>query len=102
MIVNNALVSVLIRERRTRKGLNQQELAERLGVARNTIVRWEKGDNPPTEQKRKQLAKHLGGSAKDYQWTEEDFARHDRLAQIKIEVRAHLRRLMSGEEDLQG
>lgn len=96
-MVTDALVSALIRDRRTRKGLNQQDLAERLGVARNTIIRWEQGDNPPTEAKRRQLAKHLGGTARDYEWDYEDFERRDRLTRIKLEVNAHLRRLMSGE-----
>lgn len=92
-------VSQLIRERRLRKGLNQIELAERMGVARNTIIRWEKGYNPPTEPQRKKLAKELGGRPSDYEWSDIDHEQHDRLARIKLEARAYLRRLMAGEMD---
>jgi putative transcriptional regulator len=91
-------VSQLIRERRNKKDWRQSDLADKLGVARNTVIRWEKGDNPPDLPQRRKLAKILGGTAEDYEWTELDHERHDRLLRIKLEVRATLRRLMAGEE----
>lgn len=38
---------------RAKLGLSQQALADRLGVARNTVTRWEMGLHPisPTAQK---------------------------------------------------
>jgi transcriptional regulator with XRE-family HTH domain len=35
-----------LRRRRVALGLNQTELAQRLGVARNTVWRWEAGEEP--------------------------------------------------------
>jgi transcriptional regulator with XRE-family HTH domain len=90
-------VSQLIRERRNRKGWRQDDLAERLGVARNTIIRWEKGNNQPDEPQRRKLAATLGGSPPDYEWSELDHEQHDRLTRIKLELNATLRRLMAGE-----
>lgn len=90
-------VPLLIRERRMKKGLNQLELAERIGVTRNSINRWERGWNPPTQPQRRKLAKALGGHVSEYEWTEDDFARRDRLTQAMIEVRAMTRKLMAGE-----
>ena len=38
-----------IASERVRQGMSQGDLAERLGVARQTILRWENGKtNPPT------------------------------------------------------
>ena len=93
-----AFVSQLIRDRRTEKGLNQLDLAERIGVARNTVIRWERSANQPTLPQRKKLARELGGQPSDYEWSEADHAHHDRLAMIKLEVNATLRRLLAGEE----
>jgi transcriptional regulator with XRE-family HTH domain len=78
-------------------GWRQDDLAEELGVARNTIIRWEKGNNQPDEPQRQKLAATLGGSPTDYEWSEADHERHDRLTRIKLELDAHLRRLMAGE-----
>lgn len=39
-----------------KKKYTQEELAERLGVHVNTIVRWERGDRNPTADKLKELA----------------------------------------------
>ena len=47
--------------RALRKGkYTQEELAERLGMHINTIVRWERGDRMPTADKLKALADVLG------------------------------------------
>jgi transcriptional regulator with XRE-family HTH domain len=94
---DRSFVSLLIRERRNRKGWRQDDLADRLGVARNTIIRWEKGDNQPDEPQRRKLSTTLGGSPADYEWSELDYERRDRLTRIKLELDAHLRRLMAGE-----
>ena len=39
----------------------------------------------------------LGGPPADYEWSELDYERRDRLTRIKLEAEAHLRRLMAGE-----
>ena len=93
------LVSQLIRERRTAKGFSQADLADRLGVARNTIGRWEGGTgNEPTEDNRKKLAKAIGGRPDDYLWTDEDYDKRDKLVRVRIEAAAYVRRLLAGEE----
>jgi transcriptional regulator with XRE-family HTH domain len=93
------LVSQLIRERRTSKGLSQADLADRLGVARNTIGRWEGGiGNEPTPDNRKKLAKAIGGKPDDYLWSDDDYDKRDRLVHVRIAAAAYVRRLLSGEE----
>ena len=41
---------------RNKAGLSQMELAERLGVSRQAVSRWESGDTTPTMDKLKALA----------------------------------------------
>jgi transcriptional regulator with XRE-family HTH domain len=89
----------LIRERRRQRGLTQADLADLMGVARNTVNRWETGQNQPTNEApthfRKRLAKELGGQAEDYEWSSVDYDRSDKLARIKLEAAAYTRQLMS-------
>ncbi|MEI3064219.1 MAG: helix-turn-helix transcriptional regulator [Oscillospiraceae bacterium] len=47
---------------RNKAGLSQMELAERLGVSRQAVSRWESGDTTPTMDKLKALAKIYGVS----------------------------------------
>jgi transcriptional regulator with XRE-family HTH domain/tetratricopeptide (TPR) repeat protein len=49
--------------RRKAVGLTQEQLAERLGVERTTVVRWERGETKPLPSLRPRLAKALGVSA---------------------------------------
>lgn len=100
MVHAEHLVKQLIRDRRKRRGLTQGELADKLGVARNTIIRWEKGDpkGKPDEESRRRLAKILGGSASEYEWTESDWHKADDLEQKRIQARAYIRKLFEGED----
>jgi tetratricopeptide (TPR) repeat protein/transcriptional regulator with XRE-family HTH domain len=50
-------------QRRKAVGLTQEQLAERLGVERSTVVRWERGQTQPQPWLRPRLAKVLGLSA---------------------------------------
>ena len=47
---------------RNKAGLSQMELADRLGVSRQAVSRWESGDTTPTMDKLKSLAKLYGVS----------------------------------------
>ena len=47
---------------RDRAGLSQMELAERLGVSRQAVSRWESGDTTPSVDKLKTLARIYGVS----------------------------------------
>lgn len=47
---------------RDRAGLSQMELADRLGVSRQAVSRWESGDTTPTMDKLKSLARIYGVS----------------------------------------
>jgi tetratricopeptide (TPR) repeat protein/transcriptional regulator with XRE-family HTH domain len=49
--------------RRKAVGLTQEQLAERLGVERTTVARWERGETAPLPWLRPRLAKALGISA---------------------------------------
>lgn len=46
-----------------KKKYTQEELADRLGIHVNTLVRWERGDRNPTADKLKELASVLGTTA---------------------------------------
>ena len=46
-----------------KKKYTQEELAYRLGIHVNTLVRWERGDRSPTADKLKELASVLGTTA---------------------------------------
>ena len=50
-------------QRRKAVGLTQEQLAERLGVERTTVVRWERGETQPLPWLRPKLARALGVSA---------------------------------------
>lgn len=52
-------------ERRRVVGLSQENLAERLGVDRSTIVRWERGETSPQPWQRPRLAGALNVSVQD-------------------------------------
>lgn len=45
---------------RRREGISQLQLAERLGVSRQTIVRWEHGVNAPSNHELKKIADLIG------------------------------------------
>ena len=47
---------------RNKAGLSQMELADRLGVSRQAVSRWESGDTTPTMDKLKSLARIYGVS----------------------------------------
>jgi transcriptional regulator with XRE-family HTH domain len=88
-------VSELIRVRRIHRGLNQADLAEQIEVARNTIVRWEGGENQPTAPMRRKLAQALGGKPDEYEWSEIDFEQRDRRIEITLTINRVRRRLVS-------
>jgi len=46
-----------IRALRTKCKMTQQQLADKLGVARITVIRWEAGDKRPSGLARNQLAR---------------------------------------------
>jgi transcriptional regulator with XRE-family HTH domain len=54
-----ALLSEAIRLRREELGLDQSELAERLGVGQQTVSRWETGSGLPRRERLPQLADAL-------------------------------------------
>ena len=49
-----------IRERRSRLGMSQAELAERIGVNQTAVSQWERGIITPTLNKARKLAETLG------------------------------------------
>lgn len=49
-----------ITKARTHAGLNQSELAQKMGLSRNTLGRWESGFNTPTEKNLQALAEATG------------------------------------------
>ena len=48
-----------LRLRRIAAGWRTQDLAERIGVSKTTIIRWEQGLNPPTSEHVRALAEAL-------------------------------------------
>ena len=60
-----------MKDARTRAGLSQQELADRLGVSRQTINAIEKGDYNPTIRLCVGICRVLGLTLNDLFWEEE-------------------------------
>lgn len=57
--------SIRLKELRKKSGLNQSQLAEKIGVSLLTLFRWEKGERTPRLEEIKALAKALGVSEAD-------------------------------------
>jgi len=62
-----------MKQARTQAGLSQQELADRLGVSRQTINAIEKGDYNPTIRLCVGICRVLGLTLNDLFWDEELF-----------------------------
>lgn len=62
-----------MRDARAKAGLSQQELADRLGVSRQTINAIEKGDYNPTIKLCVGICRTLGLTLNDLFWNEEQF-----------------------------
>ena len=62
-----------MKEARTKAGLSQQELADKLGVSRQTINAIEKGDYNPTIKLCVGICRVLGLTLNDLFWNEEQF-----------------------------
>lgn len=60
-----------MKETRTAMGLSQQELADKLGVSRQTINAIEKGDYNPTIRLCVGICRVLGLTLNDLFWNEE-------------------------------
>ena len=60
-----------MKDARTRAGLSQQELADKLGVSRQTINAIEKGDYNPTIKLCVGICRVLGLTLNDLFWSEE-------------------------------
>ena len=61
----------VMKQARAQMGLSQQELADRLGVSRQTINAIEKGDYNPTIRLCIGICKELGLTLNDLFWNEE-------------------------------
>jgi transcriptional regulator with XRE-family HTH domain/tetratricopeptide (TPR) repeat protein len=86
-------------QRRKAVGLTQEQLAERLGVERTTVTRWERGENRPAPGLRPKLARALGISADSL---EELLAADDTLASLSPETSALPRQLPPVTADFTG
>ena len=56
----------IIQALRTKQGLSQNELAERVHVTRQAVSRWENGETMPNVETLKLLSKVLDASNEDY------------------------------------
>ena len=63
--------NLAMKEARARAGLSQQELADKLGVSRQTINAIEKGDYNPTIKLCVGICRVLGLTLNDLFWNEE-------------------------------
>ena len=61
-----------MKDARTQAGLSQQELADKLGISRQTINAIEKGDYNPTIRLCVGICKALGLTLNDLFWQEEE------------------------------
>ena len=65
--------NLAMKDARTKAGLSQQELAEKLGVSRQTINAIEKGDYNPTIKLCVGICRVLGLTLNDLFWNEAEF-----------------------------
>ena len=63
--------NIAMKQARTQAGLSQQELADKLGVSRQTINAIEKGDYNPTIRLCIGICRVLGLTLNDLFWEEE-------------------------------
>ena len=63
---------IAMKEARAKAGLSQQELAEKLGVSRQTINTIEKGDYNPTIRLCVGICRVLGLTLNDLFWEEDE------------------------------
>lgn len=69
-------------EYRRREGMSQQQLAEKLGVARSTVARWEKENNAPSVPEIKKISDLLGLSEQEL-FSEEDRVEDDTVSDLE-------------------
>lgn len=60
-----------MKQARLEKGLSQQELADRLGISRQTVNAIERGDYNPTIKLCVGICRQLGRTLNDLFWEEE-------------------------------
>ena len=65
--------NLAMKDARTKAGLSQQELADKLGVSRQTINAIEKGDYNPTIKLCVGICRVLGFTLNDLFWNEAEF-----------------------------
>ena len=63
--MNQEAIGAYIRQKRLEKSLTQEQLAEDLGVSKNTVSRWERGINIPDLSLLDTLASELDTSVKE-------------------------------------
>ena len=71
MISNSAM-----KEARTQRGLSQQQLADIVGVSRQTVIAIEKGDYNPTINLCIRICRALGVTLNDLFWNAELFEKN--------------------------
>ncbi len=67
---------------RRREGMSQQQLADKLGVARSTVARWEKENNAPSVPEIKKISDLLGLSEQEL-LSEEDRVEDDTVSDLE-------------------
>lgn len=88
----------VLRIARDRAGLTQQQLAERSGRPRETIVRWESGSQSPSLDAVSALVDHCGLDLV-LRLAKSDSTLNDRVAeQLSLSPAARLKRLLSARE----
>ena len=55
--MDNHFTAQEIKDLRKKHGMTQQELADKIGVDRVTVARWETGQKRPSQLARRQLAR---------------------------------------------
>ncbi|MBO4580273.1 MAG: helix-turn-helix domain-containing protein [Clostridiales bacterium] len=68
---------------RRREGMSQQQLADKLGVARSTVARWEKDNNAPSVPELKKISELLGLSEQELFSEEDDRLEDDKVSDLE-------------------
>ena len=79
----------IILELRTKKGLSQEELAEKIFVTRQAVSRWENGETIPNTETLKLLSKEFDRESARRSWMHDEKSESEKAHHSQYSVCVH-------------